>query len=237
MSDPIEVVLVDIGNTQIKSAEAVLSQILQEVQWDSFEALDAHYPAEIPFCICSKGPHVKSVKKRNLLFVSNDTPAGLKLDYQTLHTLGADRIAAAIGCHALFPQKNCLLVDLGTCVTMDLISAEGVFHGGVIAPGLKMRLKAMAEGTASLPDLSADWTYDQNIVTGKSTHQCLALGAHRGIVHEIAGFKAALSSKFTSINVILTGGDAHHFESIVKAHIFAGSKIVMTGLYRIWNNQ
>ena len=147
-----------------------------------------------------------------------------------------DRVAAAVGAYELFSGQNTLVIDMGTCITMDLVTAEGDFIGGVISPGLRMRMKSMHDFTDNLPDISDTWE-DLDLKTiGTTTSECLLAGSMGGVVNEIEGFCQKLVKDFTSINVILTGGDAHYFESRLKAHIFAGSKIVLTGLYRIWKD-
>ena len=237
MSHEIEVVLVDVGNTSIKAAEVINGSIVNERRWKKLLEIDEYYADEIAFCVCNTGKKEVIFRKRRALMVNRKAPLGISLNYKTPETLGADRIAAAVGCYDLFPGKNTLLVDLGTCMTMDFISKDGVFEGGAISPGLKMRMRSMAFSTANLPDISGEWEHFERNPLGKSTKECLQSGSYYGIIHEINGFKSRLEAEFTSLNVILSGGDAHHFESKVKAHIFAGSKIVLTGLYRIWKNK
>lgn len=237
MSQELEVVLVDVGNTHIKSAEVVKGDIMNERHWKNLPDLERSYLSSIPFCVCNTGAKTLSFGDRAVHHVSNKSSLPIHLNYKTTETLGADRIAAAVGCMELFPKQNSLLIDLGTCMTLDFISKDGVFEGGVISPGLKMRMKSMARSTANLPDISEEWEdFDKNLI-GKSTKECLNSGSYFGIINEINGVIGGLRAEFTSLNVILTGGDAIHFESKVKAHIFAGSKIVLTGLYRIWKNQ
>ena len=237
MNHQVEVVLVDIGNTSIKTAEVVGERIINEKRWKSVEELNSSYDTGVPFCACVTGEKTLEFGLRQVENISHTSKLSMVLNYETPETLGADRIAAAVGCLELFPDQNSLLVDLGTCMTMDVIREDGVFEGGIIAPGLKMRMHSMAKSTANLPDISNEWESLNKTVVGKSTKECLQGGSYFGILNEINGFIAALKPEFTSLNVILTGGDAHHFESKIKAHIFAGSKIVLTGLYRIWKNQ
>ena len=169
--------------------------------------------------------------------LSHQTPLPITLDYNTPETLGSDRIAAAVGANEFFPEKNNLVIDLGTCMTIDLIDSSGVFRGGIISPGIVMRMRSMAHYTGQLPDISAEWhTFDSSEI-GKTTKECIFSGSFWGIVHEINSVLRTLEKDFTSLNMIITGGDAHFFESRLKAHIFAGSKIVQKGLYRIWKYQ
>lgn len=234
MKGKIEVILVDIGNTRIKSA-AVVDRVIGKINTHtSTEELMQSYPDETKFMACSTRSEKPYLQRMTLLDHTTSLP--IRLDYNTPETLGMDRVAAAVGAYDLFPESNSLVIDMGTCITMDLVSKSGLFIGGIISPGLKMRMKTMAKNTAKLPDISENWDELKVRTMGKSTRECLLAGSYGGIINEIEGILSKLSQDFTSINVILTGGDAHYFESKLKAHIFAGSKIVLSGLYRIWKD-
>ena len=62
----------------------------------------------------------------------------LEIKYRTPATLGVDRIAAAVGAQQLFPKTNCLVIDAGTCITYELVTAQGEYMGGGISPGLRI---------------------------------------------------------------------------------------------------
>ncbi|MEM6734744.1 MAG: type III pantothenate kinase [Bacteroidota bacterium] len=235
MSEKIEIILVDIGNTRTKSAEVRGGRIAQARSWDNFNQLNNAYQNEVPFIICSTG--FESIKRSNTLILSHETPIPITLDYETPETLGADRIAAAVGANVLFPNTNSLIADLGTCMTIDFITEEEKFIGGTISPGLTMRMKSMAHYTTNLPDISSQWEKMDYNILGKSTRKCLLSGAFGGIMNEIEGTVAKLKRDFTSINVILSGGDARHFEYKLKAYTFVDSKVVFVGLYQIWKHQ
>ncbi|MBC6400965.1 MAG: type III pantothenate kinase [Ekhidna sp.] len=237
MNKKIEVLLIDIGNTCVKSAEVINKRIESEKKWNSLSDLKETYQPDVPFCICNTGKRKLDFGNRPVWIVSHKSRIPLSLDYKTPETLGPDRIAAAVGCFELFPGLNSLLIDIGTCVTIDFISKKGIFEGGIISPGLKMRMKSMAESTANLPDISDEWGDIERSKIGKTTKECILQGSYFGIIREINEVIATFKREFTSINVILSGGDANHFESHIKAHIFAGSKMVLKGLYRIWKNQ
>lgn len=235
--EQIEVLLVDIGNTRVKTVEMVKGSFQNPRHWNSFEDVDADYPAELPFVISNVKHIALDQLSREYLSVSAQTSLPILIDYETPDTLGVDRIAAATGAWHLFPNESSVIIDIGTCMTIDFIDENGVFQGGAISPGLKMRLKAMASFTDRLPDIAEEWEYARNSFPGKSTKQSLFHGAHTAMLYEINGYISDLKKKFTSINVILTGGDSACFESYLKPPIFAGSKLVETGLYRIWKYQ
>ncbi|GAB4233894.1 MAG: hypothetical protein Tsb0034_07350 [Ekhidna sp.] len=238
MEEKIEVILLDIGNSQIKSAEVIAGKIGNARQWHTLDAVNDGYDPSIPFMISTtRKITFEELKGRVYCNLSHDLSLPVTLDYKTPETLGADRIAAAVGATVLFPNTNSLIVDVGTCMTLDFVDESNVFRGGVISPGLKMRMKAMADYTSRLPNVSEDFNGVQSDPIGKSTKECLISGAYWAMIHEINGVIRYLEEDFTSINVILSGGDTDFFESKLKAHIFAGSKIVQTGLYRIWKDQ
>ena len=88
---------------------------------------------------------------RKVVRLRSDMRLPLMIDYGTPGTLGVDRIAAAVGAMALYPSTPLLVVDAGTAVTYDAVSADGHFVGGNIAPGINMRLEALHRFTAPPP--------------------------------------------------------------------------------------
>ncbi|MEP1096627.1 MAG: type III pantothenate kinase [Cyclobacteriaceae bacterium] len=240
MSEKIEVLLVDLGSTAIKSAEVVNGEILNRKTWSTIGEVKKHYQ-DTAFIVSSVRKNLPELREifygDHDIVLSHETKLPIKLDYRTPESLGPDRIALSVGANHLFPKNDNLIVDLGTCVTMDIINKKGVFLGGSISPGLRMRMKAMSKFTDSLPDISDEWHTIEVGDQGKTTKESLLRGSFHGIVNEINGTIKTVSRDFASINIILTGGDANFFESRIKAHIFAGSKIVEIGLYRIWKYQ
>lgn len=237
MGEKIEVILLDIGNTRIKSEEVRSGDFKNHTTWDNLETLNSYYSNEVPFIISSVKKFEDEIfSNRTIVILDYQTKLPISLQYKTPETLGSDRIAAAVGAWSLFPNQHCLIIDIGTCITADFVDAKSNFTGGIISPGLMMRMKSMADYTSQLPDISQIWQSVELSFLGKSTNECLLSGSFYGIVNELNGIIEAVTKDFTSINVILTGGDAHYFESKLKAPIFAGSKIVQIGLYCIWKN-
>ena len=237
MSEKLEVILVDVGNTSIKTTEVVNGNFINSKVWkDITEVINQYKESPLMISSVRQLPEI-ILEGENVKVLSHLTHLPISLDYHTPETLGTDRIAAAVGAMEYFPNQNNLIVDVGTCMTIDLVDSSGTFRGGIISPGLKMRMKSMSSFTAQLPDISSEWEAINSKELGKTTKECLYSGSFLGMVHEINGAIQTLKKDFTSLNTILTGGDAHFFESKLKAHIFAGSKIVQKGLYRIWKYQ
>ncbi|MDN2674378.1 type III pantothenate kinase [Janthinobacterium sp. SUN026] len=89
-------------------------------------------------------------------FVSLPQLAGLKNGYRMPSQLGCDRFAAAIGAHALAPGQAVIVANCGTATTIDAITADGVFLGGMILPGLGLMASSLARNTAQLPQIASD---------------------------------------------------------------------------------
>ena len=162
--------------------------------------------------------------------LSHTTPLPITIIYRTPETLGRDRIASACGAHAMFPGKNCLVVDAGTCVTMDLVLAKGFFIGGNIAPGLEMRLRAMHEGTARLPLAEPGFP---ELPFGDSTLHALQNGACLGMVMEIEGIINRAQKAYGDVSVVITGGDAGRLAGHMESQIFVSPELVTHGLFQI----
>ncbi len=121
--------------------------------------------------------------------LASGLPVPLKIDYSTPETLGSDRLAAAVGAATLHPGRELLVVDAGTAVTYDRITARGHFVGGNIAPGVGMRLKALNTFTARLPLISSR---GETRLWGNSTEVAMRSGAIVGVVAEISYYRSRL---------------------------------------------
>ena len=153
--------------------------------------------------------------------------------------LGTDRVANAFalqaGCLAsLDCGGNWLVVDVGTCVTLDLWH-DNKHRGGVIAPGLQMRLASMHDGTASLPLLVA--TSDTRAPhVGQTTREAMLAGAIGGLEAEIHGRWALLCQNVPNLGVILTGGDAPRLELRDISPKFADAHLTLKGYHALFQH-
>lgn len=174
-------------------------------------------------------PSLRAVCAR-VLVLDAQLALPIRVKYQTPHTLGVDRLAAACGAHQIFPNTHCLAIDAGTCINYEFLDASGNYHGGAISPGVSMRLQAMHQLTARLPLLqplaNPAWL-------GQDTASCMLSGAVIGALEEINGFVSRYQSLYTPLQVIITGGDVQLFESQLKPSIFVAPDLVLVGLNRI----
>ncbi|MCS7035705.1 MAG: type III pantothenate kinase [Saprospiraceae bacterium] len=227
----------DIGNTRIKGGLFRGKQLLGHSDWATQEwALIAAFAKEMQArqvvlsAVAPVDEEVVEQLKRQTdywLEITHLTPMPFKVAYKTPHTLGRDRIAAVAGAHARFPGHNCLVVDCGTCIKYDMLTAEGVYLGGNIAPGAFMRLRAMHEFTARLPLAPMEMPAD---FIGDSTTTALQNGALLGATLEIEGFVQTFRRRFADLIVILTGGDATFFRPVLPFDLLVEPQLTLHGL-------
>lgn len=232
--------IIDIGNTVAKLVAFDGDEPIEEIRTsnDSLSALGA-FAAKYAFTHGIVGT-VKELTAeaeellRNLhipiLHFSHETPVPITNRYRSPKTLGADRLAAAVGARSLKPGKDLLIIDAGTCITYEVIDAKGNYWGGNIAPGMQMRLRALNEFTAKLPLVSAEGNVPG---MGYDTETAIRSGVLRGMKYEIEGYIRSMRSKYPKLLVFLTGGDKINFDATIKSIIFADKFIVPRGLNKI----
>lgn len=171
-----------------------------------------------------------------LLYLNAQTPVPITNAYRTPDTLGADRLAAAVGAYMQYPRHDILIVDAGTCLTYEFIDKNGHYKGGCISPGLQMRLKSLRAFTAKLPLIDSEGPL---LDIGYDTETSIRSGVIQGMKFEIEGRIKYFQEKYPSLLVFLTGGDIFNFDSKIKNLIFADKYIVPRGLNRIlaFNNE
>ena len=160
----------------------------------------------------------------------SNTPMPIKIGYRTPETLGSDRLAAAIGAWNEAPGRNLLVIDAGTAMTVDFVDRNGHYLGGNIAPGIRMRLKALHEFTARLPLIEKE---GETPAIGHDTETAIRSGVTNGICHEIEGYINFFKEKYGDVLVFLTGGDEKTLKNRIKSCIFADKYLVAKGLNRI----
>lgn len=234
---------IDQGNTRTKIALFKKNMLVSQSQIDEndFTAWDAIFTQnKIENCIISSVRNTEQrlidfLKKRcaNLIQFSHHTALPITNCYQTPETLGKDRLAAVIGAWTIHQSESILVIDAGTAITYDFITSEGKYLGGNIAPGLKMRFKALHEYTQKLPLIEAEGTHP---LLGKNTEEAIRSGVINGMIYEIEGYILKLKEEHPKLIIFFTGGDTFFFENKLKNTIFANQNLVFIGLNRIINH-
>jgi type III pantothenate kinase len=154
---------------------------------------------------------------------------GLNLKYKHPQEIGSDRIANAIGAINLFENKNTIIVDLGTATTFCVISSKKEYLGGIIMPGLKISMEALAIKTAKLPKVEI--LKPRNLV-GKSTVEAMQSGLYFSHLLAIKGIIADIKKEyFNKGNTIIigTGGFSKIFEND-KVFDYINPDLVLVGI-------
>ncbi|MDO7873154.1 type III pantothenate kinase [Hymenobacter sp. ASUV-10] len=235
--------VLDIGNTAVKAgcfADGLIRETATGLEAGQVRELVQRWQPQRLIVASVAGEAALSVAElrellpgRVLEFVPGTTNIPLKNVYATPHTLGADRLAAAVGAASLRPGQDTLIIDAGTALKIDLVTTDGTYHGGSIAPGLRMRLRALHEFTGRLPLLELP-TGDATVsLTGDSTRGAMLSGVVNGTVAEIDGFVAQYRRRWPALGVVLTGGDATFLAARLVARIFVVPELVLLGLNRI----
>lgn len=183
--------------------------------------------------VASRGTEVMAALSniaRHTMRLTSDMPLPIEIDYGTPGSLGADRIAAAVGARAIVDNRPLLVVDAGTAVTYDAITADGRFLGGNIAPGMNMRLEALHRFTARLPRVKVPREIPTESFLGHDTSSAMILGAVYGIVGSISYYKNHLSPDTV---VVMTGGWAGELSKLCDFDVIVDQHLVSIGLNRI----
>jgi type III pantothenate kinase len=229
--------LLDIGNTFTKAAVADRHNRLLAVQrtidctGDWLQQLTEQYRPEAAIVASVRGNREQvaeclQAQVKKVIAFSHTTPLPVSNLYATPATLGPDRLAAAVGAATLFPQRDCLIIDCGTAITIDFLSRAGEFLGGNISPGLQMRFKALHTFTAGLPMGTAG---DMPAAVGSSTQEAIEAGVVQGAVNEIEGYLA----QYPACTPVFTGGDVFYFAKRIKKPIFVACNLNFIGLAKI----
>lgn len=185
---------------------------------------------------------LKGVTNRDVIFLDSNTPIPIRNAYHTPETLGPDRLAAAVaGWYAGGCARPVLIIDSGTALTYDFVSADGTYLGGNISANARLRLLALSEHTARLPLVTLSprdiESYGRQCLEntpdsllGRSTEEALRNGALLAIRYEAEGYMREFLLKYPNLLIIHTGGMQIAFEKKLKSRIFAAQNLVLEGL-------
>ncbi|WP_075348915.1 type III pantothenate kinase [Algoriphagus marinus] len=231
--------IIDIGNTRIKAALFNQEALLWEAAYEDLaQAKEGFDSLQFEDCLISSVrwtyEELRKEFQFDFLFLTHETAFPIQNQYASPHTLGLDRIAAAVGAWSKSGGKPVLAIDLGSCITYELVTERGQYLGGAISPGLRMRAKAMNQFTARLPLVELNQIPTE--LYGSTTVQCMQIGIWSGVRYEIVGQINGYQQEFPQLKVFVCGGDAQSFDSLVKDHIFVVPNLVLFGLNAILNH-
>ncbi len=165
-----------------------------------------------------------AARDSKILWLTPSIELGVGIDYPNPKSIGADRLANAAAVATLYGCPA-IVVDFGTAVTFDVISAQRKYIGGVIAPGLESMTNFLYQRTALLPKLSLK---EPRSAVGKSTMEAMRAGAvigYRGLVREIIARIRAERFARHKAHVIATGGYADLIAARIGRNRFRSTRI------------
>ena len=236
--------VLDVGNTKIKYALFNDSEMIIQglMDWNNYQhqideillknknTLSVSISTVVEFNDDVNAYFNKLTSTLMVYFVSIKSKLPFVNHYKS-DTLGLDRLSNVM---AVVKQKeNCLVIDVGTCLKFDFLHYQKGYLGGLIAPGLPMRLKSMHDYTSKLPQLN--YNYQHTNLFGLNTQECMINGAYNGVLNEIIGVVSSTKSQFgDKLKVFLTGGDAVFFEKDLKNNIFVDKFLTLRGINEIF---
>ena len=180
--------------------------------------------------MCAAVEKVCGVK---VLIVGPGIKTGLNIRIDEPASLGADMAAVAVGAKEHYPLPA-IVIDLGTATKILAVDKSGAFLGGVIAPGVKISLEALAQRTASLPLIGITAEPVKKVI-GTNTVDCMRSGSLCGTAFMIDGmiesFEKEIGDKCT---VIATGGFSSAIQPLCRSEFILDKNLIMTGLLDIY---
>ena len=167
-----------------------------------------------------------------IVFTTN-TPIPIRNLYQSSATLGSDRLCASIAGFELYPNRDVLSIDAGTCIKYNFVNSQNEYLGGGISPGLTMRFKALEYFTSKLPLVEFD--LKNHPLIGNNTQNSIISGVINGSISEVDGIISSYKVQYPQILVLLTGGDSEFLAKQLKNSIFTHQNLVLKGLNHILN--
>jgi type III pantothenate kinase len=158
-------------------------------------------------------------------FASTTERAGLLNGYRNPGQLGCDRFAAAIGARALAPGQDVIVATCGTATTVDAVTKDGRFIGGMILPGLALMAGSLARNTAQLPQVSPGAAPPP--VFGDNTDDAIV----SGLLSAQAGAIERACAAHGATACIVSGGAAPHIAPVLKFPHRVVDNIVLVGLH------
>lgn len=167
-------------------------------------------------------------QKTKLVNMNEDLSFPITNHYLSPKTLGKDRLAGVIGAKSLFSEDDCLVIDSGTCITIDFIDKESNYYGGSISPGINMKYKSLNTFTESLPLINDK--FQKEDIIGANTQGSIKSGVLNGTIMELEGFVRYYSSIYPDIKILFTGGDAKYLQTYFKENTILEEHLVLLGL-------
>ena len=186
------------------------------------------FSSVVPLALKAIKNHLKNTHFKVIELKDLNLKKIIKINVKKVKQLGSDRIANAIGANKF---KNCLILDFGTATTFDVIK-NGIYQGGVIAPGINLSILNLNKSTALLPMFNLKKTKKS---FGKNTKDALNSGflwGYEGLINNI--IDKIIQKRKDKYKIILTGGYANLFKKMIKMKSIIDQNITIKGITKVY---
>jgi type III pantothenate kinase len=174
---------------------------------------------------------VKKVTGKHPLIVGSGVKTGLNILIDNPGQLGSDLVADAVAAYAEYPKPT-LIFDMGTATTLSVLDARGNYIGGMIIPGVRLAMEALAKGTSQLPHISLE---APKKITGTNTVDCMKSGAIYGNAAMLDGIIDRVESELgQQAAVVATGGLMRYITPYCNHKMICDENLMLKGLYIIY---
>ena len=167
---------------------------------------------------------LKEIKEKNIEKI-------VKINLKNRNQVGSDRIANSVGAYKKY-KTNCIILDFGTATTFDVVTKDGIYNGGIIAPGVDLSIKSLTNSADQIPFFSIT---KQKKIIGKNTIEALRSGfywGYSGLINNII-LKIEKETK-KKFKIIFTGGYAELFKTSIKKPFTIDKNITIRGIIEIF---
>jgi type III pantothenate kinase len=216
--------LVDIGNTAIKVSLFYRETCRASYQVNKdvrslgliFGQMNVSYWV-VASVVPEMNERIKAVASRPIVFIDHAHVSDLIISMPHPEKIGIDRLVKVFAAYKKW-NANMIIVDMGTCITVDRLKKGGRYNGGVIAPGVAIMAAALHGGAAQLPVVTIP--FDPPDFLGLSTESAMKSGLFYGVIHMVNGYIAQAKAMDKKISVVLTGGWSSIFASFIHHDVW-----------------
>jgi len=170
------------------------------------------------------GIELKEIKDRNVKKI-------VKINIKNKKQVGSDRIANAVGVYKKY-KANCIVLDFGTATTFDVVNKNGIYNGGIIAPGIKLSMKSLSKSADQIPIFSIK---KQKKIIGKNTLEALRSGFYWGYTGLINNIILKIEKETNKkYKIVFTGGYANLFKTSIIRPFVIDKNITIKGITEIF---
>ena len=219
-------------NTNTISSKYLLKKNLKKIIKNKSINKVALFSSVVPKYQLILKKFLKSVYKIKLREIKEKTINKIvKINIKNKKQVGSDRIANAVGVYKKY-KTNCIVLDFGTATTFDVVTKNGIYNGGVIAPGVNLSMQSLSNSADQIPMFSIK---KQKKIIGKNTIEALRSGfywGYSGLINNII-LKIEKETK-KKYKVVFTGGYAHLFKTSINRSFTIDKNITINGIIEIF---